>query len=69
MADSEQTTEIETFNKQMVGAIADDIMILNPQRRMTKTEALLHAAWIVALADNSDDCADFKRVLEAVQAS
>lgn len=61
------TTEIETFNAQMVGVSAGKIVVMMPKREMTKAEAILHAAWLVALADESDDQADFKRVLEAVQ--
>jgi hypothetical protein len=57
---------IETGNAQLVGVHGPNIVILNPKHRMTKDEALRHAAWLVALADESDGNADFKRVLEAV---
>lgn len=64
MADN---TEIDTFNKQIIGVNGEDIVVMLPAQRMSKTEALLHAAWLVALADDSDDNAEFKRVLDAVQ--
>ena len=40
-------------------------MILKPKQVMTKQEALVHAAWIVALADDKDE---FERILEDVMA-
>ena len=43
--------EINTANDTMVGVQADDILVLNPQPRMSRDTALRHAAWIVALAD------------------
>jgi tellurite resistance protein len=62
------TTENEgnTANVQLVGVRASGIVIMLPKRQMTKAEALLHAAWLVALADESEDHVEFKRVLDAV---
>ena len=56
--------EIDTFNDQFVGVNADGIVVLSPKQRMTKPEALRHAAWLVALADDDGEFAD---VLAAVQ--
>jgi hypothetical protein len=42
----------------------DEILVMFPKQRMSRTEALRHAAWIVALADPGDD---FPVVLAAVQ--
>ena len=42
------------------------IQIMCPSPVMTKTEALVHAAWIVALADQSENFEEFRRVLKAV---
>lgn len=56
--------EIETMNKFMVSVHAGDIAILGLKRSITKDEALLLAAWLVALADEGDK---FDLVLEAVQ--
>lgn len=36
---------------------------------ISRERALVLAAWIVALADSSDDHADFKRVLDAVEST
>jgi hypothetical protein len=47
-------------NKQMVGVRGNDIVILRPYPVMTKSEALVHAAWLVTLAD------EFQKVLRAV---
>lgn len=61
--------DTETFNAQMVGCSGDNIIVLMPKRSMTKAEALMHAAWLVALADNSDDNSEFMSVLAAVNAT
>lgn len=60
-------TEIDTFNGQLVGVLGDDIVVMKPKNRMTKAEALLQAAWLVALAE--EDAGDFQRVLDAVQST
>lgn len=43
-----------TENKQLVGVQGDSIVILAPKNRMTRDEALAHAAWIVVLAENQE---------------
>ena len=58
-------SEIDTMNRQMVGRQGDDVVVMFPAARMTKAEALTHAAWLVALADDSGD--EFPEVLRAVQ--
>jgi hypothetical protein len=61
--------DIDISNDQMVGTqgngAGQDIIVMFPKNRMTKAEALRHAAWLVAL---SDDYADpqFPAILEAV---
>lgn len=57
------TDEIETSNDQLVGVRGDEIVVVMPRQRMTKTEALRHAAWLVALADDDDE---FPLVLAAI---
>lgn len=42
-----------------------NILIAKPKQVMTKQEALIQAAWIVALADDKDE---FERILEDVMA-
>jgi hypothetical protein len=39
------------FNKWIVGLLADDIVILNPPRRLTKAEAVEFACWLAIMAD------------------
>lgn len=57
---------MDTFNKHMVGVQGDNIVIVSPPRApMSKTDALLFAAWIVALAD--DDETGFQKALEAIR--
>lgn len=51
-------------NIQMVSVTGNDIAVLAPRHRMTKEEALIHAAWLVALADEHDQ---FSSILEQVQ--
>lgn len=58
--------EIDTSNHQLVGSAGPDIVIMNPKTRIPKKEALVHAAWIVALA--CKDETEFEEVLEAVLA-
>jgi len=51
-------------NKWLVGSNGDSIVILNPPSRLTKEEALVLAAWLVALADPAGE--DFTEIMEAV---
>lgn len=51
-------------NDQLVGIQGGErIVILNPKITMTKREALVHAAWLVAIADDNDE---FSAILEEV---
>lgn len=56
--------EIDTFNKQLIGVKGNDIIIMLPKQKMSKEEALVHAAYLVVLADGEDR---FQEILEAVQ--
>ena len=59
--------EGDIMNRQAVGAKGDGkILIMSPSPLMSKTEALVHAAWIVAIADQSENFEEFRRVLKAV---
>lgn len=55
---------MDTTNKYIVGAAGKDIVIMNPPSRLSKEDALMFAAWIVALADMSGE--QFEKALEAV---
>ena len=59
----------EIANDQMVGVQGDYIVVLFPKQRMTKDEALIHAAWLVALADETSDHSRFREILEAVEST
>lgn len=68
---SDHTFEVPTFagditNQQLVGAHGDNTVVTMPKREMTKQEALVHAAWIVALADRSQNFEEFRGILKAV---
>ncbi len=54
-------------NKWLVGAQGDQIVVGLPMRAawMSREDALLLAAWLVALASRSDD--DFTKILNEVQ--
>lgn len=56
--------EIDTGNYQMVSARGDDIIVLRAKNKMTKDEALLHAAWLVAMVGDHEK---FEVILDAVQ--
>ena len=59
---------MDTFNKHMVGVQGDNIVVLMPPHGpMSKADALVFAAWIVTLADYSEDEKDFRNALEAVR--
>lgn len=66
----ETTAPINTANDCMIGVSGDIIMAMIPiQGRIPKDKALRLAAWIVAMADNSEDHAEFNRILEAVEST
>lgn len=58
--------ETNTANQCLVGVQGETIVILRPVQRLTKAEALVFAAYLVAMAD--EDC-EFDRILEAVQST
>lgn len=55
---------INTNNNQLVGVYRDYIVVRAPRTQMTKQEALVHAAYLVAIADDNDE---FDAILEAVR--
>lgn len=58
---------IDTTNSQMVGRDGTGtICILLPDIAMTRDQALRHAAWLVAIADDNDE---FPAILAAVRRS
>jgi hypothetical protein len=61
-------SEIDTSNDQLVSIQGNDVIVQMPKARMTKAEALRHAAWLVALADGYPD-QQFPVILEAVYQS
>ena len=56
--------KIDTANVQFVGRQGDDVIIAMPRARMTRQQALVHAAWLVLVADC--DGSEFSGYLEAV---
>ncbi len=63
--DESLATVIDVPNDQFVGMAGDHVIVMRPKQRMTKREALVHAAWLVALAE--DEPGEFARILEAVR--
>lgn len=54
----------QVVNMQMVGSLGENITVMMPATRMGKREALIHAAWLVALADKNNE---FEAILRAVR--
>ncbi len=52
-------------NEQLVSVQGATIIVMSPKRRMGKREALIHAAFIVSLADPSGKA--FPEILKQVQ--
>ena len=63
----EPTSTVDTLNKWGVGARGENIVLLAFQRELTKRDALLLAAWLVALAE--DRPGEFGMILNAVLAT
>lgn len=66
------TAAIDPINAQGVGAQGGDVIVSFPEHRMTPTQALLHAAWLVTIAETTgllagQDLPTFDDVLEAVR--
>ncbi len=62
---AEETEQIDTQNKFMVGINGNDIVIMRlAQARLSQADALNLAAWLVALADHGDR---FDKLLQAVE--
>ena len=61
------TQEIDTGNHQLVSLRGSSIVILAPKREMTPDEAVLHAAWLIAMAEPFVKQDKFSAILHAVQ--
>lgn len=62
----------DLMNVQLVGSRAGNVVIVLPRVIMTRREALVHAAWLVAVAETfdgegEDAGEDFAKFLEAVR--
>ena len=64
-------SEIDTTNIQIVGSQGGDVVVMMPRRRMSPTEAMVHAAWLVAIAETqalmTGDEPDFDELLNRVR--
>ena len=58
-------TDIDVGNYQLVGVQGSTISVSAPRESMTKYAALVHAAWLVTLADPLGR--KFPAILKAVQ--
>jgi hypothetical protein len=58
--------EGDVTNYQGVALKDDKVLVMSPLTLMTKEQALVHAAWLVVLADESDNYTEFRAALKAV---
>lgn len=71
---TDHTLEVPKFEGDITNrcAVAMDsqgsVMLMNPGASiaMSKEQALVHAAWLVAMADRSENFEEFRRILKAV---
>jgi hypothetical protein len=57
----------DVSNSQLVGGQADEtVRVLAPLSVMTREQALIHAAWLVAMVDKTPDFQEFRGILKAV---
>lgn len=66
MTDPIPSGTIDIDNRHMVGALGQRIVVMNPPKSMTADEALVFAAWLVALAEYQAS-AKFEDILARVQ--
>lgn len=57
---------MEVPNRQLAGVQGQHVVVLAPRTVMSKKDALVHAAWLVALADESEGHSEFLQALNAV---
>lgn len=67
----DHTLEVPKFegnitNVQGVSMNGDDVVIQVPLIQMSRQNALVHAAWLIALADESENFTEFRGILKAV---
>lgn len=58
---------VDAANRQLVGVQGDEIVIVLPRLRMSRSEALSHAAWLAVVAD--PDGERFAATLKAVRSA
>jgi len=68
---TDHTLEVPKFegdvsNAQLVGIQGEVVRVLAPLPVMNRQQALINAAWIVALADPSENFEEFRAILKAV---
>lgn len=57
--------DVTNFQEVSIGS-DDRIAIRSPLSFMNREQALIHAAWIVVLADESENCEEFRRILRKI---
>jgi hypothetical protein len=63
--DRKRIIMVDTTNWQMVGVRGETIVVLLPKKMMTPEQALVHAAFLISLADPSGKL--FPEILKQVQ--
>ncbi len=56
---------IDPTNAFLVGAKGDHIIITFPPGRLTRSQALTHAAWLVAIADTDNEFPDYLKAVRS----
>lgn len=60
--------QIDITNRHLVGCRAKNVVIMNPPRELSADEAIVFAAWLVALAGFNSKL-KFAEVLERVEST
>jgi hypothetical protein len=73
MSATDHTFDVNKFDGPVTneqGVIVNDtgekLVVSSPSAVMSKQQALIHAAWLVALADDSTNYEEFRKILRAV---
>ena len=51
MSETNKTYALDVDNRHAVGVCGDRVTVMLPSRSMTREQAVVHAAWLVAMAD------------------
>jgi len=58
--------EIDISNAQLAGGQAGHVVVVLPKHEMTPTEAVVHATWLILVAEAADPDLDVEAIRRAV---